>query len=374
MSGKPGKIYLTICILCSCVFFFMILAADYQGIFRKENRGGEDGLTAEGQQMLQTGQSQSLFYQRDASLDMGIIELTLPFRADAEDVISSVSVTDGNVTQITISKEKAVNADGVAQSLTAYLYEHPIREYLSQENADLQLAETAQELTISYASGELCECEVIEEPDAAAAQGSDTDENLLRLRLVPIREKYEKIVVLDAGHGGSDEGITVDGLSEKDLTLAVVKKAGILLKKAGIQVYYTRTEDETVEQPQRAQLANRLRADMLISVHAAQDEDSGRYGMRTKYNDTFFIPGFSSADLGYILLEKVAASTNEKALGIEADTQEQVIRESEVPVALLEIGYLSNAQERKLLEKKDYLDRIAQGICDALTQSFEEME
>lgn len=373
MSGKPGKIYLTICILCSCVFFFMILAADYQGIFRREKKDGEDGLTAEGQQMLQTGQSQSLFYQRDTSLDMGTMEFTLPFKADAEDIISSVSVTDGNVTRITISKEKAVNADGVAQSLTTYLYEHPIREYLSQEDAELQLAETAQELTISYASGELCECEVIEDPDAAAAPVSDMDENLLRLRLAPIREKYEKIVVLDAGHGGSDAGITVDGLSEKDLTLAVVKKAGILLKKAGIQVYYTRTEDETVEK-QRAQLANRLRADMLISVHAAQDEDSGRYGMRTKYNDTFFIPGFSSADLGYILLEKVAASTNEKALGIEADTQEQVIRESEVPVALLEIGYLSNAQERKLLEKKDYLDRIAQGICDALTQSFEEME
>lgn len=373
MSGKLGKLYLTICILCSCVFFFMLLAADYQGVFRREKKDGEEGLTAEGQQMLQTGQSQPLFYQRDTSLDMGTMELTLPFSADAQDIISGVSVADGNVTMITISKEKAVRADGAAPSLTSYLYEHPIREYLSQEDAELQLTETAQELTICYASGELCECEV-EEPDAAAAPESGTDENYLRLRMVPIREKYEKIVVLDAGHGGSDAGITVDGLSEKDLTLAVVKKAGILLKKAGIQVYYTRTEDETVEQQQRAQLANRLRADMLISVHAAQDEDSGRYGMRTKYNDTFFIPGFSSADLGYILLEKVAASTNEKALGIEADTQEQVIGESEVPVALLEIGYLSNAQERKLLEKKDYLDRIAQGICDALTQSFEEME
>lgn len=206
-------------------------------------------------------------------------------------------------------------------------------------------------------------------------------QNCLYVQLIKPRNKYEKIVVLDAGHGGSDLGYTVIGedettlLQEKDLALTVVEEAGKLLEKEGVCVYYTREEDTNPTDQQRVGLANETQADMFISVHADYAEDTSVYGMRTIYNETYFIPNFASADLAYLLLEKVAASTNEKALGFEPGTSEiHLVQNAMVPVAQLYIGYLSNRQEQKLLSKEDYIDRIAKGICDAVLAGYEEIE
>lgn len=369
MNGKLGKRYVTICIVSVCVMLGLMLLADYRGIFDSPAAAGniettETGIRESDEQI----ENEKSFCLRDQSLEPGMMEVSLPFPAEEKDVSVGISVADGNVMQIIISKESHLWSEESGNSLSAYLHKVPVRENLPESEVRMQLAETDDALTLYWLSDQLYdgECSIM--------RNEEEKTGILQVRMVPVRERYDKIVVLDAGHGGEDTGFSQDGMAEKDLTLSVVRKTGELFEQAGVQVYYTRTADEPVAQEMRAALANKLRADMLISIHVAQEEDSSRYGIRTKYNDTFFIPDFSSADLSYILLEKVAASTNEKALGIEADTQEAVVRQAEVPVALLEIGYLSNAQERKLLEKEDYIERIAQGIFDALMQSYEEMK
>lgn len=340
----------------------LMFVADRRGIFDVQGQAEtaekpvEEADVPDGQL-----ESEKNFCQKDESLAVGMMQISLPFPASEADVAAEISVADGNIMKVTIAKKDQ-------NSLMAYLYKEPIRENFPESEVQLQIAETEDSLMIYYMAEQLYDSEIV------ITQNAEEETSLVQIAMEPVREKYDRVVVLDAGHGGEDTGFTQDGLMEKDLTLRVVQKTGELLSQAGVQVYYTRTGDETITQENRAALANQLRADMLISIHAAQEEDSSRYGIRTKYNDTFFIPDFSSADLSYILLEKVASSTNEKALGIEADTTEAVIRQAEVPVTLLEIGYLSNAQERKLLEKEDYIDRIAQGIFDALMQSYEEMK
>lgn len=218
----------------------------------------------------------------------------------------------------------------------------------------------------------------INEHKAEAKTESENDETKLNTDndalydLKKLRTQYECIVVLDGGHGGSDKGMTVDEMQEKDLTLAVAKKAGDLLEQDGIKVVYTHQMDETKDEAERVQIANEIMADYFISIHTSWDEDSSIYGLKAKYNDGFFIPGLSSVDLTYILLEKIAKSTNEKVNAIEPGTDLQVVMEAQVPVAMIEIGYLSNVQERKLLAREDYLQRISQGIYDGIIQAENE--
>ena len=78
-----------------------------------------------------------------------------------------------------------------------------------------------------------------------------------------------KTIVIDAGHGGKDPGCTYYGLKEKDITLDVSLKLGEMLSANmdGIKIIYTRTKDEFVELKERAEIANRAKADLFISVH-----------------------------------------------------------------------------------------------------------
>lgn len=367
MNGKLEKRYISICTIISCVMLVLLVLADARGIFAEDTsvQKAQSGAEQEQEITQQTTENYMDFWCKDALLPDSVIQIKLPFVVKPEDVTMKLDISDGNVTIIEIS---GPGINRYHDSLVSYLQAEPIRENLPEENVALWLTESDETFTIC------CETEQLYDGEVSIASVVGSEESVIQISMMRIREKYDKIVVLDAGHGGEDEGFCCDDLVEKNLTLAVVQKTADLLKQEGIQVYCTHTADETVAQEKRAVLANLLHADMLISIHVAQDADSSIYGMRTTYNDTFFIPEFSGADLGYILLEKVAARTNEKVLGMEAETQEEVVLRAEVPVALLEIGYLSNAQERRLLEKEDYLEKIAQGIVDAVLQSYEEIK
>ncbi len=252
-----------------------------------------------------------------------------------------------------------------------YFYKYPMQ--MNAVVGQVTIHEDAEQVVIELPFESMFEWEMKLEKDGT--------QNCLHVQLIRPRNKYERIVVLDAGHGGSDLGYTIAGedeatvLQEKQLVLSVVEKAGKLLEKEGIRVYYTRTEDENPNDQQRVGLANETQADMFISVHADYADDTTLYGMRTIYNETYFIPNFASADLAYLLLEKVAASTNEKAIGFEPGTSEiHLVQNAMVPVAQLYIGYLSNRQEQKLLSREDYIERIAKGVCDAVLAGYEEIE
>lgn len=212
-----------------------------------------------------------------------------------------------------------------------------------------------------------------EQQEAKPGEEGDlyTEQNADRLQeQKELCRQYDKLVVLDPGHGGSDAGATVDGLMEKELTLKVAKLAGELLEKEDVKVIYTREEDRAVADEERVRIANDVSADWFISIHTSFEQDSSIYGMEAKYNDSYFVPGLTSADFSYLLLEKVANSTNEKVLGLEASTEDVVVQKAQIPVAYLQIGYFSNAQERKLLSREDYLNKIAEGIRDGVLEAY----
>lgn len=189
-------------------------------------------------------------------------------------------------------------------------------------------------------------------------------------------EKYDKILVIDPACGGDEAGISVEKLVEKDLTLDIVLRLKRLLDETDIKVYYTRLTDEAKTEEQVLKLVNDTKADMFLSIHGASDDtDTSLNGIKTYYNETFFIPGFSSSDFAYLVEEHVAKTTGAKALGLAAGEDAMyLVRDSQVPVAQIEIGYFSNQQERNRLSKEEYKDKIAKGLYEAILAAYEEQE
>lgn len=85
-------------------------------------------------------------------------------------------------------------------------------------------------------------------------------------------------IVLDAGHGGSDKGATVDGVRESDIALAITKSLKGLLEKNGHSVHLTRSSDETLALEDRAQKANSQRPDLFLSIHLNSSTDPRAQG------------------------------------------------------------------------------------------------
>ncbi len=197
------------------------------------------------------------------------------------------------------------------------------------------------------------------------------ENNVLYLEFIAPREIYDKIVVIDPAFGGTMTGHESGGLKEKEITLAIAEKLKEKLDETDIKVYYTRMDDNNPTEEQRVNIANHTKADMLIRIEANADEDSMVRGTTAVYNEHFFIPLFGSIELADILEKEVVSLIKGKAVGLMAATDEDyVIREATVPAAAIKVGYLTNAQEAILLQKEDYIDKIATGIYQAIINIY----
>lgn len=199
------------------------------------------------------------------------------------------------------------------------------------------------------------------------------ENDFLYIEFVAPREIYDKIVVIDAGHGGEDHGWESGELTEKEIALDIVKKLKEKLDGTQIKVYYTRMGDENPTEAERIYLANTVKADMFISIHLNFNEkDSDLYGTETFYNASFFIPGFGSVELADTLEREVVTGISGKGNGLfEAEPECFSLQNALVPAALLKAGYLSNKQEAVLLGREDYRQRIADGIYQAILKAYE---
>lgn len=200
------------------------------------------------------------------------------------------------------------------------------------------------------------------------------NENLYISFLSP-REVNDKIVVIDAGYGGSDAGAAAGELKEKEITLQVARRLKAKLDESGVKVYYTRMDDIGYTDEERIALGNETRADMFIRIETGFSEDTSVYGTEAVYNGDYFIPGFGSIELADCLEREVATAVQGKALGlVEAGQEDTVLKMATVPAAIIRVGYLSNAQEAILLGREEYVEKIAAGIYNAIMKAYEEYQ
>lgn len=173
--------------------------------------------------------------------------------------------------------------------------------------------------------------------------------------------KTQLTVVLDAGHGGTQAGCEFDGILEKDITLSVTLLLKEKLEESGGNVILTRDGDQDVGLDERCAIANTADADLFVSIHCnSYTDDTSIKGFEGYYyQDT---EGKRLADL------ILCASENYPSIKTRSVKEEdyKVLRDTEMPAVLLEIGYLSNAAERADLQSSEYQNTLAQAIFDGI--------
>ena len=189
------------------------------------------------------------------------------------------------------------------------------------------------------------------------------------------REIYDAIVVVDAGHGGKDGGCSGGGLVEKDINLAITEKIKTYFDNDGLNigVYYTRESDFNPTYESRVGLANDLNADLFLSVHinsTASGRTSSINGSEVMYrsgDESGLSKAFASHCLDAMLAELQSTSK-----GLVAGDEIYIIRTSQVPVALAEIGFITNKEERKKLADEVYQASAARALHDAVVTTLQE--
>lgn len=197
------------------------------------------------------------------------------------------------------------------------------------------------------------------------------ENNELYISFLNPREIYNQIVVINPSCGGLDRGRVGNGIIEKELTLRIAKKLKEKLDESEIKAYYTRMDDVNPTAEQRVALANEVKADMYIEISVDSREEEAVYGVSTVYNDQYFIPGFGSVELADLLERELTSEIKTKALGLEKASGESKLRYATVPAAEVRVGCLSNKQEAILLKREDYIEKIANGIYNAIISSYE---
>lgn len=182
----------------------------------------------------------------------------------------------------------------------------------------------------------------------------------------------EKIVVIDAGHGGTDPGAssTHDGVKyvEKNLNLTVAKKVRDILTANGVRVEMTRSGDTYPTLWERSALANKLGASMFVSIHSNAIENRADVnGIMVFYSNTNNGTryGLTSKKLATDIYKNMISYTNADERGVKTE-QHVVTRTSEMPAVLVEMGFLTNAVEAANMANGGYQDKLASAIADAI--------
>ena len=214
------------------------------------------------------------------------------------------------------------------------------------------------------------------ETDRVFEVESRFDGGYLYLDFLDPHEVYSRVVVIDAGHGGSMPGAERNGVIEKDLNLQITEQLRKVFEENSennIGVYYTRLDDSNPSFDQRVGLANKAEADLFISIHNnVASTDSGVSGTTVLYDEEKNEEEFGGKRLAEICSEEVCRSTGSKNLGLLGGNEVHIIRNAEVPTALIEVGFMTNDEELKNLTNPTYQRKTAEGIYHAVKRAIEE--
>ncbi len=173
-------------------------------------------------------------------------------------------------------------------------------------------------------------------------------------------------IVIDAGHGGKDPGATsILGDYEKGINLKVARKVAALLAERGFKVKMTRTSDRFIELQDRAYIANRLGADLFVSIHADSFPKSSRRGY------TMYVAKVASQE-SFSAAASIARSMSRTGLNSHGTqtANYKVLIGTRGPAVLVEMGYLTNRREARLLKSPSFQTRIAEAIADGISDHF----
>lgn len=189
-----------------------------------------------------------------------------------------------------------------------------------------------------------------------------------------------KIIVVDAGHGGIDPGANRPGVLEKDINLAVALQVRNVLQSSNAKVILTRDTDvelsglcdnENVRGRYRRDLNARLEmiqesdADLFVSIHANASSKQQRRGIECYY----FAKSEASKTLALLIQEQLRTVA---PISQEAEPAGFfVLRRNKVPAVLVETGFITNQEERALLQSPEYQRKLAEAIVAGIDKYYQ---
>ena len=166
-------------------------------------------------------------------------------------------------------------------------------------------------------------------------------------------------VVIDAGHGGKDPGANRKGLpAEKTIVLDTARRVAQLLEQQGVRVIMTRSDDRFIELARRAEIANKAKADLFVSIHVDAAANRRAQGA------TMYVAKASSRE-SRALARRLVGSVK-PCVSVSRGVRRKDLRvlvDTDMPAVLVEMGYISHRGEARKLARASHRDRLAKAIA-----------
>lgn len=180
------------------------------------------------------------------------------------------------------------------------------------------------------------------------------------------------LVVIDPGHGGAESGANVSGISEKDINLDVALKLAEILEEQGIDTFLTRNDDTALEPKSRIYMADEKDAALFISIHSNWFKDSSLNGTLTLYypSDSLHAGNLSEIEYARIIQNELVTYLGAKDRGIIDRPNLAVLRHANMPSVMVELGFMSNDDDLKLLSSESYRQKAAEALAEGIKKSL----
>ena len=179
-------------------------------------------------------------------------------------------------------------------------------------------------------------------------------------------------VIIDAGHGGKEPGAIYGDRKEKDDTLRLALAVGEILKQNGVDVAFTRTEDVYNSPFEKAQIANREGGDFLISIHRNASPEPNQY---SGVESLVFDRSGEKVELAENINRELAEA-GYRNLGIKERPGLVILRRSQMPAVLVEVGFLNTDADNVLFDRdfEGIAEAIAKGVLETLREDTKVQE
>lgn len=190
---------------------------------------------------------------------------------------------------------------------------------------------------------------------------------------------FGKVIYLDPGHGGTDPGAVYKDIYESDINLEIAKKLENILVQKGAIVYLTRYGDYDLAVPnavnrkrsdlsRRGNIINRSNCDIYISIHLNAESSSSWYGAQVFYDDVN-----EKNELLAKIMQKQLTKTLRTTRHYEETSAMYLHKRIKQPGILIEVGFLTNPNERYLLQKDDYQIKVSNAITNGIMSYFNQL-
>jgi N-acetylmuramoyl-L-alanine amidase len=173
-------------------------------------------------------------------------------------------------------------------------------------------------------------------------------------------------VVIDAGHGGKDHGMKVEGFSEKEIVAAISQKIKDNNYDKEVIIHLTRAEDNFISLQDRVDFINNLKPDLILSLHVNGNKNIAVSGV-----EFYVSPSNKQYETSKNIAEKInlhfVNSFNVQSKGVK-DANFTILKNTEFPAITVELGYLSNENDRKFLTDNNQQEKIAEIILEVISK------